>query len=246
MRGVLEGRNDVVVDVVTCGIGEVDAAMVTTSILMQRLPQLVLSVGCSGGHSKHLKEGDVIVSTAVVPTAYKMIRHNGESHHIGLRRNISDPPLRELPIDSALTEAAMAGAALSTLPSWCVLVLTTFLQCYCIGFRPSTSTTRPIVYRGKIGSSDIWTQWPKEIERQHNELGTLCEEMESFGCGRVCQEFGVPFIAIKDVANNELNKRLAADTETGVGESLVAAEMGRRAALIALAMLQDHARLSLF
>lgn len=112
-----------VVDVVTCGIGEVDAAMVTTAILLQRLPQLVLSVGCSGAHSKHLKEGDVVVSTAVVPTACKMIRHNGESHHIGLRLNTENPPLRELPIDSILTEAAMAAAALSTLPSWCVSVL---------------------------------------------------------------------------------------------------------------------------
>lgn len=118
------------------------------------------------------------------------------------------------------------------------------VECDWIGFRPSTSTLKPIVYRGKVGSSDIWTQWPTEIERQHSELGTLCEEMESFGCGRVCKEFGVPFIAIKDIANNELTPRPGADAETGGAETLAAAEMGRRAALIALAMLQDRARAS--
>lgn len=67
----------------------------------------------------------------------------------------------------------------------------------------------------------------------------MCEEMEAFGCARVCQEFGVAFLAIKDVVNNELAPPQHAEAETGLGESLVASELGRRAALVAVATLRD-------
>lgn len=215
---------DVVVDVVTCGVGEVDAAMVVTAIFRENLPDLVLSVGCSGAHSKHLHEGDVVVGTAVVPTAYKMLRRSGESHHVGVRLNTTDPPLREILCDAEAVEVSVAAATHLALPAW-----------------PSTPALRPTVYRGKVGSSDTWSQCLKEIARQHGELGTLCEEMEAFGCARVCLEFGVPCLCIKDIVNSELKSESedANRKETGLAESLLLAELGRRAALVALAMIPN-------
>mmetsp|Transcript_4078 Transcript_4078/g.10471 ORF Transcript_4078/g.10471 Transcript_4078/m.10471 type:complete len:299 (+) Transcript_4078:173-1069(+) len=224
VRGVLEGRKDLIVDVVTCGVGVVDASMVVSALLLESTPACVLSVGCSGAHSKHIRPGDVVVSTTVVPTACKMLRHDGTSHHVGMRLNTVDPPLREIPTDPILMEAAMTAATNITLPAW-----------------PTTAATRPVVYRGKIGSSDTWSQCPSDITRQHTELGTLCEEMEAVGVSRVCQEFGVPCVCIKDIANNELEPPPDAEAETGLGESLIMSDLGRRAALVAVAMLQDSA-----
>lgn len=220
VRGVV---GDVIVDVVTCGVGVADAAMVVTAILREKRPDMVLSVGCSGAHSRHLHPGDVVVGTAVVPTACKMLRRSGESHHVGVRLNTTDPPLREIACDAEAVEVAVAAATHLPLPAW-----------------PSTPALRPTVYRGKVGSSDTWSQCLKEIARQHGELGTLCEEMEAFGCSRVCLEFGVPCLSIKDVVNSELETESGANQkETGMAESLLLAELGRRAALVALATIPN-------
>lgn len=220
VRGSLGG---VLVDVVTCGVGSVDAAItLTTAMLQGPKPRAVLSVGCSGGHSKYIYPGDVIVSTAIVPTACKMVRSDGSSEHVGLRLNTSDPPVREIETDAGLMEAALSAASALALPVW-----------------PTTPERRPTVYRGKVGSSDIWTQSETEINRQHQQLGTLCEEMEAFGVARVCAHFDVPFLAVKDIVNNELDPPADAAAETGLAESLIVPELGRRAAQVAVALLRE-------
>ena len=59
--------------------------------------------------------------------------------------------------------------------------------------------------------------------------------MEAYAVARAAQSFGAPFLAIKDIANNELEPSNTAGAETGVGESIVLDEIGRRAAIVAAA-----------
>ena len=62
----------------------------------------------------------------------------------------------------------------------------------------------PKIEVGRIGSSDAWRQSPDLITKIATAHGTLCEEMEAHAVAQVCHTFGIPFIAIKDIANSEL------------------------------------------
>ena len=194
VRGWIGGLQ---VDVLTCGIGEVDAASATTAALLSepRRPVAALSVGCSGAHRPEVRPGDVVLGAAVVPTACKMVRADGSSEHVGQRLTTSASPLAELRADAHLLGLARAAALQAALPPW-----------------PTTPGRVPAVHEGKVGSSDVWTQQVEEIERQA-ALGTYCEEMEAHGVARACAAFGVPLLAIKDVANNELTPASLAEAQ---------------------------------
>ena len=51
----------------------------------------------------------------------------------------------------------------------------------------------------------MWRQSPSVIEQTHELSGSACEEMEAHAVAQVCRTFGVPFLAIKDVANSEIH-----------------------------------------
>lgn len=61
--GILHGLR---VDVLTCGVGEVDAAIATATLLVgerRNKPEAVLSVGCAGAHLTDLHAGDIGASS---------------------------------------------------------------------------------------------------------------------------------------------------------------------------------------
>ena len=117
-----------------------------------------------------------------------------------------------LPADPALIAAAEAAGgrltSASALPIW-----------------PGVEA-RPVVHRGVVGSSDTWTQHRPSIETLHEQHGTMCEEMEASSIAAVCASFGVPFLAVKDISNNELRD----DTTDSLLK--VAEEIGKRAAMV--------------
>ena len=247
VRGCIGGLQ---VDVVTVGIGEVDASIACTAACLEsgRPPLAVLSVGCSGAHRADLLPGDVVLGSAVVPLACRMVRASGESEHVGHRPGVAEPPLPELPASPLLLRTARAAAAevAPSLPAW-----------------PDGGGREPrpvAVHVGRVGSTDTWTQHVPEIERLHATLGTVCEEMEAYAVARVGQTFGAPVLFIKDISNSELhispylpisphisNSELLPapepqHAETGAGESILLEEMGRRAAAVAAATIRRLAR----
>jgi adenosylhomocysteine nucleosidase len=60
--GNIYGKNVVLT---TCGIGKVNAAMITTEALIKYKPDFVINTGSAGALNKDLKVGDVVVSTDV-------------------------------------------------------------------------------------------------------------------------------------------------------------------------------------
>lgn len=211
------------VDVVTCGIGEVDAATATTMVMLEEPahpPTAILSVGCAGAHCPEFNAGDVVLGTAVVPMACKMVRADGAHEHVGHRLSTSEfvTDLHLL----GLARAAALSLASTTMPAW-----------------PTAPDRRPAIHEGKVCSTETWTQGVPDIRRMHDAHGTCCEEMEAYGVVRVAGALGsVPVLAIKDIANNELNPEMAATAqETGKGESIILDEIGRRASVVAAATL---------
>ncbi|EOD12121.1 hypothetical protein EMIHUDRAFT_213894 [Emiliania huxleyi CCMP1516] len=196
VRGCIGGLQ---VDVVTVGIGEVDASIACTAACLDesgRPPLAVLSVGCSGAHRADLLPGDVVLGSAVVPLACRMVRASGESEHVGHRPGVAEPPLPELPASPLLLRTARAAAAevAPSLPAW-----------------PDGGGREPrpvAVHVGKVGSTDTWTQHVPEIERLHATLGTVCEEMEAYAVARVGQTFGAPLLPAPEPQH----------AETGAGE----------------------------
>jgi nucleoside phosphorylase len=91
----------------------------------------------------------------------------------------------------------------------------------------------PRIFSGTVASADVWTQHGQSIRTLHDLHGSLCEEMEAAAIAQVCAIYGVPFLAVKDVSNNELVKETEA--ETGANWPSLAEfedQLGLRAALV--------------
>jgi nucleoside phosphorylase len=65
---------------------------------------------------------------------------------------------------------------------------------------------------------------------------SACEEMEAAAIALTCASHGVPFLAVKDISNNEL---LRVTTEEWSAET--EGQLGRRAAALVLAVLRHIA-----
>jgi nucleoside phosphorylase len=62
--------------------------------------------------------------------------------------------------------------------------------------------------------------------------------MEAAAIAQVCASHGVPFLAVKDVSNNELLKNAATESGRSMVDQ-IGAEIGRRAGALTLAILRD-------
>ena len=176
LRGTIKG---VQVDIVVSGIGAVYAASATSAALLQTTPDCVLSVGCSGAHQPGQGVGDVVLGSEVVPLDPVVVERAGASRLSGVRCSMTEKATMSWACDEALTKVALEAARRVLGPG-------------------------PKIEVGRIGSSDAWRQSPDLITKIATAHGTLCEEMEAHAVAQVCHTFGIPFIAIKDIANSEL------------------------------------------
>ena len=220
------------VDLVNCGIGLAYAAAATAAALIERRPAAVLNYGCAGAHREDIHAGDVIVASTVAHLASYIHQPDGTKHLFGFRTGEEAEGHRhldQLPTDRALVECARQAAEELELPIW-----------------PGMSAS-PAIHFGPVGSADIWTQHIETIQQHHLTHGTLCEDMEAAAIAQIAALFGVPFLTIKDISNNELQKATLFDAP-GSGASLledVIDQIGLRAALLTAATISRHASVEL-
>ena len=174
------------VHLVVCGIGSVHATMATTAALQHVHPIAILNCGCSGAHVRELRVGDVVVATDVAPLDVGVIARDGAVRRPGVRRRMQDAPVRRWPADERLLAHARRVVDRAS---------------------PGGSDPPKVAF-GVVGSSDTWRQATASVERVRAEASTLCEEMEAAAVAQVADAFGVPFLAVKDIANNELVREL--------------------------------------
>lgn len=60
------------------------------------------------------------------------------------------------------------------------------------------------VILGRLGTGDIYSREVDRIDLLHNQLGQICEDMESAAVYKVCNSMNIPVIAIRVISNNEL------------------------------------------
>lgn len=181
------------------------------------LPAALLSVGCAGAHEAAMAVGDVVIATSVTPLDAARLRRDGSRIPDGIRTTFGAATLPAYECDSRLVAVARA-AARQPLPAW----------------PGSPAGNLPRVWVGKVGSTDVFTSFPAALRMHKDASGTMCEEMEAASVAAVAHEFGdIPFIAIKDIANNELH------SQTEHWNSMPQThEFGRRAAVIVGRMLR--------
>ncbi len=206
------------VDLVVSGIGLISAAAATTAECLDNQPVAVLNYGCAGAHRKDIDPGDVIIGDKVIHLGSYILSPDGQRHPFGFRVDNPDGRVHvdALPADPEMLETAQRIAQGMTLPIW-----------------PNLSH-EPRIWVGALGSADVWTQHPNTINKLHRRHGSLCEEMEAAAVAQICATFGVPFLAIKDISNNELQSHTEVKSGDD-GSALLAdvkGEIGLRASLV--------------
>lgn len=223
-RGRLAG---VEVDLIVSGIGMVNAAATTSALCLLDPPDLLLNYGCAGAHREDLGPGDVIIGDRVVHFSAEIHRSDGTRDYMGFDyvANGARVQVEAIPTPPDLVALAGRCAARIDLPAW-----------------PGYDAP-PRVHVGAVASADIWTQHGETIRSIHGRHGSLCEEMEAAAIAQVAAIYGIPFLPIKDVSNNELLKTTGGATERGwpsLGEQ--EPEVGRRAAQLVAAVIAEAGR----
>jgi len=185
VRGEIDGLT---VDVIITGIMAVHAAMATTATLTEASADAVLSVGCSGAHLPEQATGDIVIGKNVVPLAAEVISSTGKSRLCGVRCSMRDSATMAFDADELLLRLGTAAA-----------------ESVRDSIAREGAAHVPRVDVSTVGSSDVWRQSPAIIAQTHANSGSACEEMEAHAVAQVCQAFGTPFLAVKDIANSEIN-----------------------------------------
>ncbi len=60
------------------------------------------------------------------------------------------------------------------------------------------------VYIGRIGSGNVFNKEIDKINKLHESLNTICEEMEGIGVYKTCDKFEIPKISFRVISNNEI------------------------------------------
>jgi adenosylhomocysteine nucleosidase len=214
-RGRLDG---VPVELLVCGIGLVSAAAATGALLSATAvkPRAVINYGCAGAHRDDIALGDVVIGTRTAYVTSMIILPDGSERHQIFAHGARDyADGAALPSDPQLLMLAIQAASELVLPAW-----------------PGAARP-PRVYQGTIASCDLWTQHVERIRAMHGLHGSLCDEMEAAAIAQVCATFGVPFLPLKDISDNQLVAATPLTEHGTISLDHIRDDLGRRAALLA-------------
>lgn len=210
-----------------CGIGMTNAAAATEHLCATYAPRAVLNFGCGGAHRRDLLPGDVVIGNATVHHGVFHILSTGETYFPETAYSVTGETVASAirPCDPALVALAQAVATGWTPDPWPEA----------LGWPTAIEHRAAKVETGVVASADIWTQFHERIDDLHRRHRSLCEDMEAAAAHQICDRYGVPFLTVKDISNNEFH---AVSNLEGDIEVLPAAEIGRRAATLLLRLLE--------
>ncbi len=209
------------VDLVVSGIGLINAAAATAALCALDPPAVLLNYGCAGAHRDDLSPGDVVFGERIVHVATYVVLPSGERTPMGFDYHVGETRMRidALAADRALLDRARAAADRVEMPRW------------------PGSDTSPRIFSGTVASADVWTQHGDSIRSMHDRFGSLCEEMEAAAVAQVAATYRIPFLAIKDISNNELRNATALTRSGWPSLDDLDRQLGLRAALAVEALI---------
>jgi adenosylhomocysteine nucleosidase len=214
-----------------CGVGMSNAAATTEAIIERYHPAAILNYGCCGAHRLDLLPGDLVIGSRLVTPDRIILEADGSERYIGmwyLHHGIHkkaeylscSPELLEL---ATRTAATLEG----THEPW------PFESRW-----PSSVPYRsPRVFiGGAIATSERWNRSVERISHIASQHGSVCEDMEAAAIALICTSHDIPFLAVKDISNNELLQ--TTDDQHFQSETL--GQVGKRAAAFTFTMLHNY------
>ncbi len=170
--------NDVKVVISKTLIGVVNATMATTIGIMNFRPNIIINQGIAGAHREDIHTGDIIIGEKCCNiNAYDMPnKNNGQG---------SDP-FEWKPSNRAKDIQNANKALVNTIE------------------KTLKANTSKQIYRGILGSGDVFNREIDRILWINNLFQNDCEDMESIGVYSVCNKFHVPCVGIRIISNNEI------------------------------------------
>lgn len=172
-------------------VGTIHATTATTIGILNFHPNIVINQGIAGAHSENLHIGDIVIGERCANiNAYKMPLKG--------KKEGSNP--FEWKPNKRAKDIKIADSNLVSI------------------FKKELSIGDNKVYKGILGSGDVFNREYDRICWIENTFHNLCEDMESIGVYSVCNEFEIPCIGIRIISNNELlqeeiNKSVAIDLQ---------------------------------
>jgi adenosylhomocysteine nucleosidase len=207
-----------------------NAAATAEAVIERYHPAAILNYGCSGSHRLDLLPGDLVIGSRLVTPDRVIIDADGSERYTGLWYLHHGIPkkVEYLSCPPSLLELATQTAATleGTHEPWPLAS----------GWPSSVPHRSPSVFIGTISTSDRWNRAVDRISYLVAQHASLCEDMEAAAIALICKSHDVPFLAVKDISNNELLQ-----TTDGLRLPVVAAgQLGRRAAAFVFAMLRNY------
>jgi adenosylhomocysteine nucleosidase len=204
------GSHEVVA--VRSGIGMLNAAAATERVVAEIAPEVIFNYGCAGAQT--------------VNHAALNIMPDGTEVHYG-RGNLNSgeriyPAV--IDADADLVKRARQVANSVDFEPWPVDAI----------WPKSVPHRNPIVHIGPMASSEIWTQQLTRLDLLHARHGSLSEDNESGAFAHVAYLHDIPFLAIRDIANNEYHK----SSDLAAFSDFPVAEVGKRAAALVAALVE--------
>ena len=165
--------------------GKINAALATVTGIRTFAPGLVLNQGTAGAHRPDLEIGDIIIGKRYINyDAMRTLqpRREGEGYSLKNRRLSGEL------FDGFGWKNAHEILAREEL----------------VGLAVRAADGHDRIMTGTIATGDGFNREADAIRELRGQFGSDCEEMETFAAAQVCGHYGVPFLGIRVISNNEL------------------------------------------
>lgn len=173
--GKINGKDCVIAQ---CGIGKVNAAMCSQTMILKYSPSAIINSGVAGALSKKLNIGDIVISTNVVQHDICVIEDENEPSGMDIPRGtveFCDEKIINIPADKALGEKLKG----------------------CCDILENTNS-----YLGTIATGEQFVADKKARLEIGGYFNALACEMEGGAIGQVCYRNNVPFVILRAISDN--------------------------------------------
>ena len=174
-EGNINGRKVVISKTL---VGTINSTTATTIGIINFNPDIVINQGIAGAHREDLHIGDIIIGEKCCNiNAYKMPTKCKEQ---GSNPFECEPNKRAKDMQKA-NEILVENIEKNIISKY-----------------------QQKIYRGILGSGDVFNREVDRIFWINNIFGNYSEDMESIGTYSVCNKFNIPCVGIRIISNNEI------------------------------------------
>lgn len=168
-------RDDMKIVLSLTKMGIIHACVATMSAIVKYHPLCIINQGTAGGHTRNMAIGDIVIGESSVYLNNMRSPVKGKgAGSNALEWRPGNTSTFDLKADAQLVEYA--------------------LKVPCDGR----------LRLGKLGAGDLFSREIDRIDLLHQQLGQVCEDMESTAVYKACHDCDVPVIGIRIISNNEI------------------------------------------